>query len=232
MKETEIYSANLTVHLFAAESSGPLIFYHEVKAFDGEKLQQACLSAGCPPFSLAAVSGHDWNRDMTPWPAPSVIRGEGEFPGKACGHLKKLTEDILPEVLAELPAPPLWTGIAGYSLSGLFALYAGYESSAFERIACVSGSLWYPGFPEYAEHHKLSEKVKAVYLSIGNLESRTRHPVLKNAQPNMEKLAADLQKTGPETFFELNPGNHYFESAERTARGIRWLLLHNQKKES
>ena len=36
-------------------------------------------------------------------------------------------------------------GIAGYSLAGLFALYALYKTDAFTRVASMSGSLWFPG---------------------------------------------------------------------------------------
>lgn len=39
----------------------------------------------------------------------------------------------------------VFIGIAGYSLAGLFALYALYKTDVFTRVASMSGSLWFPG---------------------------------------------------------------------------------------
>lgn len=45
---------------------------------------------------------------------------------------------------------PRWRGIAGYSLTGLFALYyAIYQTDLFSRVGSISGTLWFPGMKEY-----------------------------------------------------------------------------------
>ena len=44
--------------------------------------------------------------------------------------------------------------IAGYSLAGLFALWAAWNSGYFRRVASVSGSLWYPGFTDYIRNNE------------------------------------------------------------------------------
>ena len=74
--------------------------------------------------------------------------------------------------------------IAGYSLAGLFALWATWNSGYFRRVASVSGSLWYPGFTDYIRNNEpksgCGEKSgpEKAYFSLGDRESRTRHPLM------------------------------------------------------
>ena len=111
--------------------------------------------------TVAAVEGVDWNRELTPWPAPPVARGQPDFGGGADALLGELAGRILPEVEAELRPSARW--IAGYSLAGLFAVYAALSTRLFARVASVSGSMWYPGFSDWvaAGAHSLEEGAAA-----------------------------------------------------------------------
>ena len=53
--------------------------------------------------------------------------------------------------------------LCGYSLAGLFALWAVYQTDFFAGTAAVSPSVWYPGWLGYAEEHRAL--TPAVYLS-------------------------------------------------------------------
>ena len=86
--------------------------------------------------TVAAVEGVDWNCELTPWPAPPVARGQPDFGGGADALLGELAGRILPEVEAELRPSARW--IAGYSLAGLFAVYAALSTRLFARVASVS----------------------------------------------------------------------------------------------
>ena len=45
---------------------------------------------------MIAVSGLDWNRDMSPWEAPPIYGTDPPFAGGASDHLQDLTERIIP----------------------------------------------------------------------------------------------------------------------------------------
>ena len=163
----------------------------------------------------------------TIWPRGTVQRHsrKGEpFTGGADDYLRLLVEEIIPRAEKELAGPPAWRGIAGYSLAGLFALYAIYQTDVFSRVGCMSGSLWFPGFKEYIFSHEPKRRPDCIYFSLGDKEAKTRNPVLKTVQENTEEIQAFYQSKGIDTVFQLNPGNHFVQGIERTVAGIQWLL--------
>ena len=179
---------------------------------------------GVPSCTLVTVDIPDWNRDMSPWPADALSARDEPFVGGADTYLDLLVSEILPAVRASLDAPPAWTGIAGYSLAGLFAAYAMYRTDAFARVASASGSLWYPGFPEFARSTAPARMPERLYLSLGDKEAKTRHPLMRNVQDATEAFAEHFRNLGVPTTFELNPGNHFADPPGRTARAIAGLL--------
>ncbi|MBQ9425215.1 MAG: hypothetical protein IJU42_04650 [Erysipelotrichaceae bacterium] len=178
------------------------------------------------PFVLASLSGFDWDRDLSPWPAKAVFKGGDDFSGKADDYLEQILTKILPAIKEELSQKNIsvsYTAIAGYSLAGLFALYSGIRCDAFSKIASISGSLWYPGFDEYLFEHSISKNVDCVYLSLGDLEARTRNELMSTVQIKTEAIC-DFLKDKTKAVFELNEGNHFRDPSLRTAKGIRYLL--------
>lgn len=212
-----------TVEIFStAEGIAPLVILNTIQD-EGEKIFDKSLELGGKDFTLAAISGLNWNRDLSPWETPEIRNNRHGF-GGADEYISELTTSILPEICGELPEKPEYTAIAGYSLAGLFALYAAYKTDVFSRIASVSGSLWFPGFTDFAETHDFVKTPDRIYLSLGDAEAKTRDknlaPVLKNTE-----FLADLYKSqNIPTIFELNPGNHFTETILRTAKGIKSLL--------
>ena len=137
------------ISVFPAARPGAPMIYLNTCTDEGRQVFGAVSStAGCPPFTLAAISDLDWNRDMSPWNSPAAFKGGEAFAGGADDCLRLLVEEIMPRAEKELAGPPAWRGIAGYSLAGLFALYAVYRTDVFSRVGCMSGSLWFPGFKE------------------------------------------------------------------------------------
>ncbi len=195
---------------------------------EGEELFRLCAEATDQPWTLVVVNCGDWNRDLSPWPAPAVFRGGGDFAGGGKEWLRKIEGEVLPALRAELGCPdaPCWA--AGYSLAGLFAVWALYESDAFAGAASASGSMWYPGFAEEALRRPLRGR-PAVYLSLGDAEARTRNPVMRTVQDCTERLYRHYLDSGVETVFELNPGNHFQEPMARLAKGIRWALRRGER---
>ena len=142
------------------------------------------------------------------------------FTGGADRYLALLLAEILPRAKKLVCGSPPRTCIAGYSLAGLFALYAMYRCDAFDRAASISGSLWYPHFREFAAEHEMPRRPDRIYLSLGVKEKKTRHPLLKTVQDNTEAIAKHYRQLGIEVTFELNPGNHFQDAPFRSAKGI------------
>ena len=200
------------------------IIYLNTYSNEGQKVYEAAQAAGYLPFTLVAISDLGWNHDMAPWDSPAAFKNGEPFTGGADGYLRLLVEEIIPEAEKELVGPPAWRGIAGYSLAGLFALYAIYRTDVFSRVGCTSGSLWFPGFKEYIFSHEPKRRSDCIYFSLGDREAKTRNPVLKTVQENTEEIQAFYQSKGIDTVFQLNPGNHFVQGIERTIAGIQWLL--------
>ena len=206
-----------------AEPEAPII-YLNIFSGEGQKVYEAAQAAGCPPFTLVAISDLDWNHDMAPWDSPPGFKNAEPFTGGANDYLRLLVDGIIPRAEKDLAGPPAWRGIAGYSLAGLFALYAIYQTDVFSRVGCMSGSLWFPGFKEYVLSHEPKRWPDCIYFSLGDKEAKTRNPVLKTVQEKTEKIQTFYQNKGIDTVFQLNPGNHFVQGIERTVAGIQWLL--------
>lgn len=212
-----------TIQLFAASQTAPLVVYHAVMS-EGKKLWQVCQKNGCPPFSLAVINGINWNDDMTPWPIPAISKGDTPCKGCADTYLKELTGEFLPQIADTVSYKPEYCVLAGYSLAGLFAVYAAHKTDCFSRIVSASGSLWYPEFVPFIRQNSISEKIEAIYFSLGDLESHTKNPFLAPVEKNTRFLTDYFSEQGIKTIFQMNKGNHYHNSTERTAKGIQWTL--------
>ena len=128
---------------------------------------------GDMPWTLVAYEAENWNRNYSPWALPSV-KGEAEFTGGAKETLVWLTDMCIPYIENNLPCSASTRMVGGYSLSGLFSLFAFYESRMFDGVASCSGSLWYPGWKEYAAGQSAPEG-SCAYLSLGRKEEKTRN---------------------------------------------------------
>ncbi len=172
-------------------------------------------------IALVAVSGFDWNRDLSPWPAQAVF-GNEDFGGQADAFLHALLGQI-PEFEENARIKPLWRGIAGYSLAGLFAVYAAWRCDAFTRVASVSGSMWFDGWLSYALKTPLSAPLTHAYFSVGAKEKKTRNARMATVEDNTREMAALMRSRGVQSAFELNPGNHFADTDARMIRALAWL---------
>ena len=127
---------------------------------------------------------------------------------------------LLEEVLADSSAGKVYIG--GYSLAGLFALWAGYQSDRFDGIAAASPSIWFPHFTEYMKNNMT--QVDAVYLSLGDREERTRNPVMSQVGSAIREAESILKEAGIDCILEWNKGNHFKEPDLRTAKAFAWLM--------
>ena len=112
--------------------------------------------------------------------------------------------------------------LGGYSLAGLFALWASCQTDRFVGIAAVSPSVWFPDFLEYMQENRIQSRL--IYLSLGNKEEKTRNLMMSTVGDCIRKLYAWLQECDIPCILEWNPGNHFRESEIRTAKAFAWLL--------
>ena len=175
----------------------------------------------CPgPWVLVAFQVSDWNRDLSPWPAPPVF-GRTPFAGGAGETLSFLTDRLLP-ALRERRMATERTQIllGGYSLAGLFALWASTKTDLFSGVAAASPSVWYPGWIDWVKERPV--QAPSVYLSLGDREERARNPVMARVGDCIREQYA-LLKDDHQAVLEWNPGNHFQDSELRTARAFCWL---------
>ena len=203
--------------------SNPLLILH---CFSEEEEAVVKLLKGQEYFSfpLLCINNLDWQKDMCPWDSPALINTEKDFIGGAAEYLFLLEKEIIPKAVEIHGEEPSYYALAGYSLAGLFALYAGYRSALFSRIASVSGSLWYPDFVSFAKEKKMLSKAERLYLSLGTEEAKTKHAVLSTIEGKTRELVEYYQSSGYCVNFELNPGNHFCEVEQRIEKAIRWIM--------
>lgn len=176
------------------------------------------------PFSLAGLPVEDWNMALSPWPAKAVFKGSEDFGGGGDATLRDLGIRILPRVREALGAPTAPVYLAGYSLAGLLAVYGLYRLPGLAGAVCCSGSLWFPGFLEYAADHDPAGQPERVYLSLGDREKRSRNPVLSRVEENTLRFRDLLTVRGIPCAYFPEPGNHFQDPEGRLARGIAWCL--------
>ena len=212
--------AEKKISAFPSENTRAPLVVVNATGNEGEDIHNAISDRA----SLVAVWNLDWNDDLSPWLAQPVFRNGDPFGGMADGYAAELSGTIVPGIEQRYGLQPAYCAIAGYSLAGLFALYSAYRTSMFARIASVSGSLWYPGFADYAECHEMMRRPDRIYLSLGDKEERTANQYMKTVRDCTERLHEKYLLEGIDSVLEINPGNHFQDAGERLIKGIRWIL--------
>ena len=182
--------------------------------------QLALMERSPLPFALASFSIRDWNKELSPWEAPPVF-GKQPFGGGAGETLAFLTQHLLPELRGRCAlGKETALCLGGYSLAGLFALWAGTRTSLFTGLAAASPSVWFPGWLDYVKADPI--RAPYVYLSLGDREERAKNPVMASVGSCIREQHALLQNDHTVTL-EWNTGNHFQNSEERTAKAFLWL---------
>lgn len=165
------------------------------------------------PFRLIACKVQDWNADLSPWAAPAVF-GNQPFGGGA--------QETLKAVLALCEDRTKTYYIGGYSLAGLFALWAVYQTDRFQGAAAASPSMWFPGLIDYMKTAAIESR--NVYLSLGKKEEKTRNKVMAAVGDRIREAEALLKTQGVHCVLEWNEGNHFRDADRRTARAFSWVM--------
>lgn len=201
--------------------------------------------------SLVNVGVDLWEENFSPWCAPRVFAKGPNFGDGAQKTLDTLINQIIPWAESELAESPAYRVLVGYSLAGLFSLWAGVSQQVargcqpddvpsqpgaphvdavptptFQRIGAVSGSFWFPGLLDYVDQQLSGGAVGLThaYLSLGDREARTPNPQIMHVRENAELLANRLESAGITSTFELNRGNHFQNVEGRMQKALDWLV--------
>ena len=216
-------SRNVKLVRHASLSEAPLVVLNCFGDED-EAVASELDGLGDYPYSLLAVTVSDWNDSLSPWKAPAVFKGESDFGCGADEYIAELVDEIVPAACSEHGLKPRAIYIAGYSMAGLFALYSLYKTDFFAGCASCSGSLWFPGFYEFASEHEFASDPSKLYLSLGDREAKTKNPVMATVEDKTRGIAELYKAKGYDVRFEMNQGGHFNDPELRTAKGIAWVI--------
>ena len=170
---------------------------------------------------MIAVSIHDWQGELSPWAAPAIF-GKHDFAGNASLLLSELESFWMWfEKDNQIETNQLY--LCGYSLAGLFSLWASSQTNLFKKIAAVSPSVWYLNFVEYMQQNPI--QTREVYMSLGDKEANAKNKVMATVKDCFEAMIQILQKQDVVLTYEYNPGNHFQDVELRMTKGIQQLLL-------
>jgi predicted alpha/beta superfamily hydrolase len=192
---------------------------HELQSMESEV---AAIAQSAHHFLFAAIPVKSWNNELSPWEAPAVW-GKESFGGNAADTLRFLTEQVIPTLKQQYPLPEnVKIILGGYSLAGLFALWASTQTALFSGVAAASPSVWFPGWMEFEQQHPM--QAQRVYLSLGDKEEHTKNAVMAVVGDNIRALHRELAGRGKDCTLEWNSGGHFKDTDLRTARAFRWVM--------
>ena len=206
---TQVISGNRGTWIFEKEHHAVTVFVPSESPTKEECSQLADHISGqtAIPFRLVLFPISSWDRDLTPWPAAPVFKNQ---------HLDGLASQTLSQLMNEYV--PAYSDpanlIAGYSLAGLFSLWAMTQTQVFQGAASCSGSLWYPDFAEWLESHPVH--CGTVYLSLGDQEKKARNPLMASVEEKTDRVYG-LIRSYARCTFEMNPGKVTLSDEEYSA---------------
>lgn len=219
---------------------------HEEKN-DGVRREVDLIAQASPTgFAMVFFDCVEWACALMPWADDAVSR-DAEVGRHAPDTLGFIEHTLLPWLRERFGALPCIIG--GYSLGGLFALWAARNTDAFTAVAAASPSLWIKGWGEYAAAHPIlspkattqhstpniphsESRSSAIHLSLGDREEHCRNQRMKRigdcVRAEHTLLCQQLSPTA--VTLRWHEGGHFGAEAERTAEAFAWCieqLVHN-----
>ena len=192
---------------------------HELQSMDSEV---AAIAQSAHHFLFAAVPVANWNDELSPWEAPAVWGKQG-FGGNAAETLCFLTEQVIPTLKQQFHlSENVKIILGGYSLAGLFALWASTQTKLFYGVAAASPSVWFPGWMEFEQQHPM--QARHIYLSLGDKEEHTKNAVMAVVGNSIRALHSRLAARGTDCTLEWNSGGHFKDADLRTAKAFQWAM--------
>ena len=128
--------SGLSIHTQMSSVAGAPIVYLLGDVADNSPIQ---VPGG---VSLVNVGADLWEENFSPWCAPRVFAKGPNFGDGAQKTLDTLINQVVPWTESELTEPPAYRALVGYSLAGLFSLWAGMTQQVTRGVArgCKPGT--------------------------------------------------------------------------------------------
>ena len=193
---------------------------HDIEVLDNEV--EEILKNTDKLFSLIAFKIENWNSELSPWEAPPAF-GNKSFGSSAKDTLEFIETRLIPTVKEKYNLDnDIKFILGGYSLAGLFSLWSAYKSNTFSGIAAASPSVWFNGWEDFMDNN--TPLSKAIYLSLGDTEEKTKNKVMSTVGDNIRKQEELLKNDNINTILEWNKGGHFSNSDLRVAKAFVWCI--------
>ncbi len=192
---------------------------HERKTIDSElSLIEQGSQMG---FVFVGIDLQQWALSLMPWADEAVAR-DPEVGRHAIDTLDYVTRRLLPYIYNRYGQLPCILG--GYSLGGLFSLWAASECPLFDAVAAASPSVWVKNWDNYADSHP--SMARKAYMSLGDREEHARNQRMAAVgdciRRHHERLKAQLGSGS--TTLAWNKGGHFDHEDQRMADAFLWCL--------
>jgi len=159
---------------------------------------------------------NSWNSELSPWPYPEFKNRES-FEGKGYILLDKIIKETEKDKDGEI-----WIG--GYSLAGLFSLWAAVKTNLFQGVLSCSSSFWYKDFAEYVRENPFKEDIR-IYMSLGDKEKKAKNKIMSTVEDKTLQIYEILknEEKVKECFFEFNEGNHFTDFEGRIVKAVKFI---------
>ncbi len=168
---------------------------------------------------LAVLIIKNWNKELSPWHHPAVF-GKDDFGNGADELVEYISDSLIPYLDSLNNRNNIY--LCGYSLAGMFTLYASGRINGLSGVASVSGSLWFTGFEDHLKNHL--PITNRVYLSLGDREYISKNKLMSTVKDKTENVYKLLIDNGYECIYESNEGNHFKDVELRMSKAINWLI--------
>lgn len=216
-----IIISGITCRVIINDNTFPTVYWGEMKncTETAEKVIALCENVKC---NYVIYEVEDWNTSFSPW--EFKLNKKMNFSGGGRYTLNWLVDECVPYCEKEYGLEGKRI-VCGYSLAGLFSLWAFYESRIFGGAVSCSGSLWFGDWISYAEKQN-APAGSAVYLSLGEREEKARDKIMATVgdctRRHYELVCGD--KNVASHTFEMNEGGHFNEPEKRIAKGIKRII--------
>ena len=184
-----------------------ITFFADFSADDAEKILTGI------PYPAFAVRVGDWRSELSPWEFHS---GDSPFGGRGEDMLRYITGSLIPFAEGFFDTPPAFV-IGGYSLAGLFSLWASCVRDGFHAVAAASPSVWFPGWIGFLKENPC--RCGYVHLRLGDRERRSRDPLMSSVEERIIETR-DIISAGCGCSLEFDRGGHFDDVAGRTVRAF------------
>ena len=216
------HGLHFTIAPYSGSSKVCYVLLPEGLHSDGKEVIEKCAQKFASTIIL--ITGMDWNRDLTPWPADGVFKREKPFGGKAKDFLKELLADYFPDMESSLSIHNPERKLIGISLSGLFAVWSLFQTDTFKAVASISGSLWYDSFTEWVQNSEIKNKAVEVYLSLGDKEKDSKNKRIATVEDATNIVADALREKGSVVNLRIISGTHFSPIVPRLEDALEFIL--------